>query len=237
MLRCIAVDDEPLALELLKDNISRVPYLQLVATCTNAMEATKILQEIPVDLMFIDIQMPGISGLQLLQTLVQKPMVILITAYKQYALEGYELNVVDYLVKPVPLGRFISACNKAQEQHKLKTAPATVKPDTTYFFVNADYSLVKLMFADIVWVEGLRDYVKFHFKTKTAPLVVRMSMKTVEEQLPQQQFIRIHKSYIVAIESITSIKKNSVFLGDLELPVGETYREAIDAITGRNSSV
>ena len=234
MLRCIAVDDEPLALALLQDNISKVPYLELVATCSNAMEATKVLHDIPVDLMFIDIQMPGLSGLQLIETLVQKPMVILITAYKQYALESYNLNVVDYLVKPVPLERFIAACNKALELFRLKNSgPADRNKPATYFFVNVDYSLLKIMFADIIWIEGLRDYIKIHLKSSSKPIVVRMSMRAVEDQVPASDFIRIHKSYMVAIESITAIKKSSVFIGDLELPVGDTYREAIDALTGK----
>ena len=233
-LRCIAVDDEPLALALLEDNISKVPYLQLVGSCSNAMEATKVLSEIPVDLMFIDIQMPGISGLQLIETLVQKPMVILITAYKQYALESYNLSVVDYLVKPVALERFIAACNKALDLHRLKTTSANdrTKP-ATYFFVNVDYSLLKIMFADIIWIEGLRDYIKIHLKSTSKPIVVRMSMKTVEDELPAADFIRIHKSYLVAIDSITAVKKTSVFINDLELPAGDTYRDAIDALTGK----
>ena len=233
-LRCIAVDDEPLALALLQDNISKVPYLELVATCSNAMEATKVLNEIPVDLMFIDIQMPGISGMQLIQTLVQKPMVILITAYKQYALESYNLSVVDYLVKPVPLERFIAACNKALDLHRLKNSPTTDRNKiATYFFVNVDYSLLKIMFADIIWVEGLRDYVKIHLKSTSKPIVVRMSMKAIEDELPAEDFIRIHKSYLAAVDSISSIKKTSIFINDLELPVGDTYRDAIDALTGK----
>ncbi|MBS1564819.1 MAG: response regulator, partial [Bacteroidetes bacterium] len=122
MLNCIAVDDEPLALQLLADNISKVPYLHLVASCSDAFEATKVLQEQAIDLMFIDIQMPGLTGLQFIESLARKPMVILITAYKQYALEGYHLDVVDYLVKPVAMDRFIKACNKAQELHQLRVA-------------------------------------------------------------------------------------------------------------------
>jgi two-component system LytT family response regulator len=234
MLRCIAIDDEPLALALLQDNISKVPYLELVATCENAMEAMKVLHDMPVDLMFIDIQMPGISGLQLIETLVQKPMVILITAYKQYALESYNLSVVDYLVKPVPLERFIAASNKALELFRLKNSSATERnKPASYFFVNVDYSLLKIMFADVVWVEGLRDYIKIHLKSTNKPVVVRMSMRAVEDELPAHGFIRIHKSYLVAIESITAIKKTSVFIGELELPVGDTYREAIDELTNK----
>ncbi|GAO41941.1 LytR/AlgR family response regulator transcription factor [Flavihumibacter petaseus] len=233
MLRCIAVDDEPLALALLQDNISKLPYLQLVASCANALEAIKVMQEQPVDLMFIDIQMPGLTGLQLIETMVHKPMVILITAYKQYALESYNLDVVDYLVKPVPLERFIAACNKAYELYRLRNSSAADKKPATYFFVNVDYSLLKISFADVIWVEGLRDYIKIHLKSPQKPVVVRMSMRSIEDELPPSDFIRIHKSYLVAIESITAIKKSSVFMGDIELPVGDTYRDAIEAITRR----
>jgi DNA-binding LytR/AlgR family response regulator len=233
MLRCIAIDDEPLALGLLVDNISKVPYLELAGTCSNALEATKLLATIPVDLVFIDIQMPGISGLQFVQSLVQKPMIILITAYKQYALESYNLGVIDYLVKPVPLERFIAACNKAVELHRLKNSPATGGKPANWFFVNADYSLVKVIFTDVIWVEGLRDYIKIHLKSTTKPLVVRMSMKSVEDELPADDFVRFHKSYIASKEAITAVKKTSVFIDKLELPVGETYRDAIDKLIGK----
>jgi two-component SAPR family response regulator len=136
MIRCIAIDDEPLALALLADNISKVPYLELVGTCTNALEATRLLMDTTIDLVFIDIQMPGISGLQFIETLVQKPMVILITAYKQYALESYNLGVIDYLVKPVPLDRFIAACNKAQELFRLKNSNAENKGKAPNWFLS-----------------------------------------------------------------------------------------------------
>ena len=234
MLKCIAVDDEPLALSLLVDNISKLPYLELVAQCGDAFEATKVLQEQQVDLIFIDIQMPGLTGLQFIESMVQKPMVILITAYKQFALEGYTLNVVDYLLKPVALTRFMAACNKALELYKLKNPSAQEKSfKPNYFFVNADYSLVKIMFDDIIWIEGLRDYIKIHLKSTTKPMMIRMAMKGVEDELPTQDFIRIHKSYIVAIASITAIRKNSVFVDKLELPVGDTYREVIDGLIGK----
>ena len=164
MLRCIAVDDEPLALELLEDNISKVPYLQLVARCSNAMEAMKVLQQETVDLIFLDIQMPGLTGLQFIQSLPNRPMIILITAYERFALEGFNLDVIDYLVKPVSLERFVKACNKAWELHQLKTRPKEVTSDKTpeYLFVNADYSMLKVVIDDIKWVEGLKDYIKIH---------------------------------------------------------------------------
>jgi len=165
MLRCIAIDDEPLALELLEDNISKVHYLELVATCSNPLEAMKVMQEKKVELVFIDIQMPGLTGLQFIQSIPQKPMFILITAYEKYALEGYTLNVVDYLVKPVSLERFIQACNKAWELHQLKNKSKDDEQENPgYFFINVDYSLLKIVYADIMWIEGLKDYIKIHLK-------------------------------------------------------------------------
>jgi two-component system, LytTR family, response regulator len=240
MLRCLAVDDEPLALHLLTEYIRKVPNLELVATGGDAFEAAKVLQEKPVDLLFIDIQMPGVTGLQFIQSLPKRPMVIIITAYKKFAPEGFDLDVVDYLVKPVGLDRFMKACNKAQELYDLRhaavTTPAgTASPNTAeFFFVNVDYSLVKVLFADIIWVEGSGDYVKIHLKSSPKPLLVRTSAKTLESELPQDKFLRIHKSYIVAVASITAVRKNSVFIGELELSVGETYRETLRQLTGRD---
>jgi two-component system LytT family response regulator len=235
-MNCIAVDDEPLALRLLADNISKVPYLNLTASCSNAFEAMKVLQETPVDLIFIDIQMPGLSGLQFVGTLEKKPLVIFITAYKQYALESYDLAVVDYLVKPVLLERFIKACNRAKQLHELQASE--IKPGVSshkeYFFVNADHSQLKVMFDHIIWMEGLRDYVKIHLKDTSKPLVIRGSLKSMEEQLPADKFIRIHKSYLIAVESIVAIRKNSVFIKDKELPVGETYREIVGKLINRD---
>ena len=235
MLRCIAVDDEPLALELLEDNISKVPYLQLAALCSNAMEAIKILQEQTVDLIFLDIQMPGLTGLQFIQSLSNRPMIILITAYEKYALEGFNLDVVDYLVKPASLDRFIKACNKAWELHQLKTKPKEVLTDKLpeYIFVNADYSLLKIVVDDIMWVEGLKDYIKIHLNSSQKTVVTRMPMKTMEEQLPADKFLRIHKSYIVSVAFVTAIRKTSLFINSIELPVSDNYRAAIAAITGK----
>ena len=235
MIRCIAVDDEPLALELLEDNISKLPFLELIGGCGNAMEAMKLLQQHPVDLVFLDIQMPGLTGLQFIETMVQKPMVILITAYEKHALEAFDLNVIDYLVKPVPLERFIKACNKAWELHQLKTKNKEVgsSPLPEYFFVNVDYSLLKVVYADITYIEGLKDYIKIHIKNSSRPIITRMSMKSIEEQLPPSTFIRVHKSYIVSILHITAVKKTSVFLGTTELPISDNYRDSMAMITGR----
>ncbi len=234
MIRCLAIDDEPLALELLEDNISKVPYLQLVAACDSAMDAMKIMQAENIDLIFLDIQMPGLTGLQFIQSMTVKPMIILITAYEKYALEGFNLDVTDYLVKPVSLDRFIKACNKARQLFELKTqrqtAPAT---NPGYFFVNVDYSLVKVTNDDIVYIEGLKDYIKIHLKSSQRPVITRMPMKTIEEQLPPDKFIRIHKSYIVSIKFVTAIRKSSLFIDALELPVSDNHRDTLATITGK----
>jgi two-component system LytT family response regulator len=226
MINCIAVDDEPLALKLLQDNISKVPFLKLVSACNDAFEAMKALQENKIDLVFIDIQMPGLTGLQFIGSLENKPLVIFITAYKQYALESYDLSVVDYLVKPVALDRFIKACNRGKELHELKIIKQ--QPFAEYFFLNVDYSQVKVMFDDIIWIEGLGDYVKVNLKSTKKPIVVRTSLKAIETELPPNKFIRIHKSYIIAISEITAVRKNSVFIKEMELPVGETFRETVE---------
>jgi DNA-binding LytR/AlgR family response regulator len=235
MLRCIAIDDEPLALELLEDNISKVPYLELAATCSNAMEAIKVLQEKTIDLIFLDIQMPGLTGLQFIQSLSSRPMIILITAYEKYALEGFNLDVVDYLVKPVSIERFVKACNKAWELYNLKTKPGEVIADkpAEYIFVNVEYSLLKVVIDDIMWIEGLKDYIKIHLKSSSRPVITRMTMKSVEELLPAARFIRIHKSYIAAINFITTVRKSAVMIGSTELPVSDTYQEALMKITGK----
>ena len=238
MLRCIAIDDEPLALELLADNISKVPFLELVAECANPLEALKIMQEQKIDLVFLDIQMPGLTGLQFIQSLAEKPMFILITAYEKYALDGYTLDVLDYLVKPVSLDRFIKACNKAKDLHELKvkgTTGNTTGVKNNYFFVNVDYKLLKIIFDDITWIEGLKDYIKIHLKSTTRPVITRMSMKSVEEQLPETDFLRVHKSYIVSVKHITAVMKNSIFIDELELPVSDNYRDALAILTGRNN--
>jgi DNA-binding LytR/AlgR family response regulator len=234
-MKCIAVDDEPLALALLQDNIRQVPTLELVASCSTAMEALVVLNQQEVDLVFLDIQMPGLTGLQLLQSLSVRPMVILISAYEKYALEGFNLDVIDYLVKPVPFERFLKACNKAIDFYRLKKNVQTethLSPE--YFFVNAEYGLVKIVFSEIRLIEGLKDYLKIHL-LETKPLIIRMSMKSIEEKLPSGKFFRIHKSYIVAVAHITAIRRSSVFLGEMELPLSDMYKDDLMRLIGQGN--
>lgn len=233
-VRCLAIDDEELALELLVDNIRKVPFLELVGSSSDPFEALEILQKEKIDLVFLDIQMPGLTGLQFIKSLPDSCLYILVTAYDKYALEGFNLQVVDYLVKPVAIDRFIQAAKRAQELLvlKLQTSKSGQFADKDYFFLQIDYSHVKVSFNDIRWIEGLKDYVKLHMKDPSRPLIARISMKTLEQQLPSAQFLRIHKSFIVSTHFVTSIRKNSLFIGEMELPVGENYKDAIAAFLG-----
>jgi len=233
-MRCIAVDDERLVLDLLVDNIGQVPYLQMVKACRSALEATEILQKEKIDLVFLDIQMPRLSGLQFIHTLQQRPMIILITAYEHYALESYNLDVVDYLLKPVSFERFLKACNKAKEIFDLKSDKSTANrtgPD--HIFVNVEYTLVKIQFADILYIEALKDYIKIHLASSPKPVLTKMSLKGIEEKLPPEKFIRIHKSYIVSANRITVIKRDLVNIGNIELPVSDFYKENLLRISNK----
>jgi len=235
MLRCIAIDDEPPALELLTDYMSQVDYLQLVTTCIDPHEAIQIIEKEKIDLVFLDIQMPRLSGIQLMQSLIHKPMFILVTAYEKYAVDAFNFNAVDYLVKPVPFNRFIKAAEKAKELFELKSNPplSSKAVSADHIFIYADSTWTKLQFDDILWIEGQKDYVRIHLANNTKPVVARISMKQMEEQLPATIFIRIQKSYIVSRKRITAIRKSSIFIGQRELPVGEMYKDSVQAIIGR----
>lgn len=223
-MTCLAVDDEPLALDLLEDNIRKVTSLKLVRKCSNAIEANHFLQEHPVDLLFLDIQMPGISGIQFLQGLSKTPpMVILITAYEKYAVEGYNLDVVDYLLKPVSFERFLKAINKAADKFKGKVQTAIAKAD--YLFVNSEYNLVRIDLNDIAYVEGLKDYVKIYLLSSSRPVITRMSMKSLEEKLPPERFVRVHKSFIIALSKIESIRKGRISLLKAIIPISEHFKD------------
>jgi DNA-binding LytR/AlgR family response regulator len=224
MMRCIAVDDESLALDLLEDNIRKVPFLTLVKRCKNAFEAHEVVMKENIDLMFLDIQMPGISGVQFLQSISNPPLVIFITAYEQFALQGFNLDVVDYLLKPVSFDRFLKAANKAHEFFTLKNA-APSNASSEYLFVNSEYNLVKINIRDIIYIEGLKDYIKIFIANATRPIITRLSMKSIEEKLPPDRFARVHKSFIIAIDKIISIRKGKISINNVHVPISEHYKE------------
>jgi two-component system, LytTR family, response regulator len=231
MMRCIIVDDEPLIRELLEDNISQVPFLQLVKSCKTALEALEILQQSPIDLIFLDIQMPRLNGLQFLQSLDHSPLVIMVTAYEKYAVESFNLQVTDYILKPFSFDRFLKACNRAADLFRMKNSSISSEAVKNYdFYVNVEYTLVKIVAADIDYIESCKDYIKIYLSSATKPVVTRMSLKTIEAKLPVGAFIRTHKSFLVAIARITIIKRDFVCIGATEIPVSETFRENINKV-------
>jgi DNA-binding LytR/AlgR family response regulator len=228
MMHCIIVDDEPLIRELLEDNIRQIPFLQLVKSCKKAMEAIVVIKKVTIDLVFLDIQMPRLNGLQLLQSLAVPPLVIVVTAYEQYALQGYDLQVADYLLKPFSFERFLKACNRANDLFLLQQSrkPATTA-EAAYIFVNVEYTQVKIVLTDIDYIEGLKDYIKIYLSSTSKPILTRMTMKAIEERLKPPDFIRVHKSFLVAARKITVIKRELVCVGNKEIPVSEFYKENI----------
>lgn len=224
-MTCMAVDDEPLALDLIEDNIRKISFLTLVRKCSTALEANDYLQKESVDLLFLDIQMPGLSGIQFLKGLTKTPpLVIFITAYEKYAIDGYNLDVVDYLLKPVSFERFLKAVNKAHEKFNTRSTPASSQD---YLFVNSEYNLVRIDFNDIAYVEGLRDYVKIYLLSATRPVITRLSMKSLEEKLPAKSFVRVHKSFIVSLNKIMSIRKGRISILKAQIPISEHFKENI----------
>jgi len=233
MMKCIAVDDEKLVLDLLEDDIKRVPFLQLVQRCRNAMEAAEVLHRESIDLIFLDIQMPGLNGLKFVESLTAKPMIIFITAYKEHALEGFNLAAIDYLLKPVSFERFLKACNKAYDFYLLQQKPSSSTADPGYFFVFVEYNQVKVVIADILYIEGMKDYVKIFLESADRPVITRMSMKSLEDKLSPHRFVRTHKSFIVSVDKIISVKRDLISLGKTELPLSENYKPALDKLLSK----
>ena len=234
-IQCVIVDDEPLARNLLKEYVQKVPYLNLVRTCANALEAMDALHQSPVDLLFLDIQMPDITGINLLKSLQKKPLVILTTAYSEYAVESYELDVVDYLLKPITLERFLQAVDKASQ--RLSTQPPVMLEqksvhESSFMFVKDGTRLVKVWLNEILYIEGLKDYVTIH--TREQKITTLQRLKSLEEQLPPDKFVRIHNSYIVSVPVIDVIHRNEVQIGKTLLPISDTYRKAFRDIIDKN---
>ncbi len=242
MINVIIVDDEPLAQDVLETYIEKIPELNLVKKCSNALEANEALKEEEVDLMLLDIQMPQLTGVDFVKTLSDPPIIIFTTAYPNYAVEGFELNALDYLLKPISLERFMKAANKAIAQIELKqqgsrgpeAAPAKEEPE--YIFVKADKKLVKINYHDIIYIEGLKDYVII--RQADSRVITLQTMKSLEEKLPQQIFKRIHRSYIVNIERIDAVVGNMVEVVEKgkakHLPIGKNYREELLEIVNKN---
>lgn len=247
ILKCIAVDDEPLALDIIEDYISKVPFLELVKRTENAIEALQLVQAGGIDLVFLDIQMPDLTGIQFLKIANGKANYILTTAYSQYALESYDLNVSDYLLKPIAFDRFYKAVEKVRNQMQKEEAgnissepavpqvatPLQAAPAQDFIFVKTEHKIQKIQLDNILYIEGLKDYISIF--TKTERIITLQNMKKMEETLPKGEFIRVHKSYIVSLDKVESIERSRIAIAAKIIPIGDTYRdEFFKLIDGKN---
>ena len=231
-IRVIAIDDEPLALQQLAAYIKKVPFLELVAQCQSALEAIDVLNSEPVDAMFCDINMPDLNGMDFVKSLSVPPLIVFTTAYSEYAIEGFKVNAVDYLLKPFGLQDFMRAANRLKDRSPLQPPPvgeaigaAVAAQEDGSIFVKTDYRVVKVAIQDIRYVEAMSEYLKLHLDSQPKPIVTLLSMKMLEERLPQN-FMRIHRSYIVNLDKIQEVNKNRVILdADTYLPIGDSYKE------------
>jgi two-component system LytT family response regulator len=226
-MKCLIVDDEPLAQQLMEEFAGRVPFIEIAGKCSSATEAIEVLRTKTVDLILLDIHMPRLSGLDFISSLHNPPQFILVTAYSEYALQGFNVNATDYLMKPVPFERFLKAVTKAYELYTLRNKVGQDKNNSSerFMLVKSGYQTVKILFDSITYIEGLKDYVKIYTEGKK-PVLSLLTMKGLAETLPSGKFLRIHKSYIVAIDRISTISRNRVMIGEKWIPIGENYRDA-----------
>lgn len=228
MINCLVIDDEPLALDLLENFISKVPYLKLAGRFEEPLMALPLIENGNVDLLFLDIKMPDISGIEFFKSLHHKPEVIFTSAYTEFAIDGFDLKAVDYLVKPISFELFIRALNRVKDYIEFKTNKSVKSRD--YFFINASHKVHKIFYNDIIYLEGLKDYTKMFLAGIASPLVVLHNLKYFEDLLQENEFIRIHRSYIVPIRMITTISRKAVTIGNINLPVSDNYREKLFSI-------
>jgi DNA-binding LytR/AlgR family response regulator len=227
MINCLIVDDEPLALDVLEGYVKKTPFLHLVARCSGAVEALQQMEANDIDLLFLDIQMPDISGIEFSQTLNSDIRVIFTTAFDQYAIEGFKVNALGYLLKPFSYPEFLEVANRAKEWFdlvkKLSNARESFGEDS--LFVKSEYKIIKIAFDEINYIEGLKDYVKFYLAGKERPVMSLMSLKVLEEKLPQKKFMRVHRSFIVNLGKIHTIQRNEILFGRVTIPVAEKYKD------------
>ncbi len=229
--KCLIVDDEPLAIEVLKSHIANVPYLYLAGSCLNAFEAIDFLQERQVDLMFVDIHMPKLMGTIFIRTLQNPPKVIFTTAHKEYAIEAFDLDAVDYLLKPISMERFLKSVNKLIHAEQPKNEAEKILPETRSGFVyfRASRKMVKLFYDEILYIESVKDYIKI-IRKADPPLLVKQSITATEQMLPGSLFVRVHRSFIVAKDKVTAMSHHDIEIGKIEIPIGRLYRQEVAKI-------
>ncbi len=235
IINCIIVDDEPLAQDLIEDYVKKIPFLNLINKCSSAFEAFDSLREHKIDLVFLDIHMPNVTGLDFIKSIEVKPMFIFTTAYSEYAIEAFDLNAIDYLVKPIPFDRFLKAANKAVNYYSFKNIKSLDQtevakhtpnlPKQDFLFIKVDYKERKINFSDILYIEGLKDYIKIHLVNNKQPIVTHNSLKNILLSIEGHGFVRVHKSFIVSIHHIKSITKNRIVINEQWIPIGDNYKE------------
>ena len=235
MIRCIAIDDEPLALKQMAGYIEKTPFLELADSFESALQAISWLRENPVELMFVDINMPDLSGMEFVKSLNNPPGVIFTTAYSEYALEGFRVDAIDYLLKPIGYGDFLKAAKKALDRiGKKEEAAPQVESDDNFLFVKSEYKILRINLSHITYIEGMREYVRIHIENQKAVMAL-MSMKKMEAFLPEQRFMRVHRSYIVNLEKVNAIERMRIlFDPDVRIPISEQYKEAFQDFLDKN---
>jgi two-component system LytT family response regulator len=236
MIRCIAIDDEPLALKQIAEYIKKTPFLELVCQYESALQAIEGLANSSIDLMFVDINMPDLSGLDFVKSLEKPPMIVFVTAYSEYAIEGFRVDAIDYLLKPIGYSDFLKSANKARGYfEKLQPSVSKESAETEYLFVKADYKTVRISLDEIIYIEGMREYVRIHLTTGKS-LMPLISLRLLEEQLPSNKFMRVHRSYIVNLKKITTIDHYRILFDNKEyIPVGEQYKETFQSYINSRS--
>lgn len=225
MIKCIAVDDEPLALAQIKSYIQKIPYLDLVAICRDAFEAMDVMNKERIDLMFIDINMPDLNGLEFVKSLTNRPYIVFTTAYSEFAIDGFKVEAVDYLLKPFSQTDLLAAADKVKKRIETTSQSYTPTSNDDFIFVKSDFHTNKIRIDDIIYIEGMSEYVKIFTESNPKPLMPLLSMRKLEDALPQNKFMRVHRSYIVNLDKVTDISRQRIVFGNTFIPIGDNYKD------------
>ncbi len=236
MIRTIAIDDEPLALQLVKGYVQKTPFLELLASLDNPLDAMEFLSSNPVDLILLDIQMPDLTGIEFTRILENRPKIIFTTAYEKYALEGFKLEAVDYLLKPFSYEEFLKAAKKAEKLIRLERAERreVIEASNEFLFLKSEYKIRRINFNEIKYIEGLKDYVKVFLQNEDRPILSLSSLKALEAKLPEAKFMRVHRSFIVNLEKIDTIERSRIVFGKIYIPISDQYKDQFQAYLDKN---
>lgn len=231
ILKCVAIDDEPLALDIISGYIKKNPYLELLGCFTNGIKALEFINQNPIDLLFIDIQMPDLTGFQLIDKLKEKPLIIFTTAYGEYAIDGFKVDAIDYLLKPIDIPDFDKAVDKAKDWFVAKTK---VRSNKDFLFIKSEYKVIRVNFSDIIYIQGMSEYVKIH-TYNSRPIMSLLSLKQLEAQLPWERFMRVHKSYIVNLDRVNVVERGEIYYDDgTVIPISAQYKEKFNDFLTKN---